>query len=549
MTEQPVTLYDTTLRDGTQGENITLSLADKLRVARMLDEYGMPYIEGGWPGSNPKDIEFFKAARGMTWQTAKLAAFGSTRHRSNRADEDPNLRELVAAETPVVTIFGKSWELHVTEVLGASLEENLEMIADSVRFIVDRGREMIYDAEHFFDGYKANRIYAINTLRAAWDGGARTLVLCDTNGGTLTDELVPIVTDVREKLERLFEGADGLTLGIHTHNDAELAVANSMAAVAAGVRHVQATINGYGERCGNANMVSIMANLALKTEHGLVPAGGGAIDGLTELSRAVAEIANQKPDDYQPYVGRSAFAHKGGVHGAAVAKVERSYQHIDPTLVGNAGRLVVSELGGKANTRIRAEQLGHQLDGVIDPKVLSNLVKKLESEGLAFEGAEASFELLIRRHQEGYVPPFRIVDYTCLVEQRSGQELLAEATVKVEVDGEVLHTAADGNGPVNALDAALRKALRAFYPQLDSVHLYDYKVRILDGDAATAARTRVIIDSADGTNEWSTMGSDTNIIAASAIALADSLEYAIWKTGAELRRRDERHFTTAPAGR
>jgi 2-isopropylmalate synthase len=549
MTEQPVTLYDTTLRDGTQGENITLSLADKLRVARMLDEYGMPYIEGGWPGSNPKDIEFFKAARGMTWQTAKLAAFGSTRHRSNRADDDPNLRELVAAETPVVTIFGKSWELHVTEVLGASLEENLEMIADSVRFIVDRGREMIYDAEHFFDGYKANRIYAINTLRAAWDGGARTLVLCDTNGGTLTDELVPIVTDVREKLERLFEGADGLTLGIHTHNDAELAVANSMAAVAAGVRHVQATINGYGERCGNANMVSIMANLALKTEHGLVPAGGGAIDGLTELSRAVAEIANQKPDDYQPYVGRSAFAHKGGVHGAAVAKVERSYQHIDPTLVGNAGRLVVSELGGKANTRIRAEQLGHQLDGVIDPKVLSNLVKKLESEGLAFEGAEASFELLIRRHQEGYVPPFRIVDYTCLVEQRSGQELLAEATVKVEVDGEVLHTAADGNGPVNALDAALRKALRAFYPQLDSVHLYDYKVRILDGDAATAARTRVIIDSADGTNEWSTMGSDTNIIAASAIALADSLEYAIWKTGAELRRRDERHFTTAPAGR
>ena len=542
MTDKPVTLYDTTLRDGTQGENITLSLADKLRVARMLDEYGMPYIEGGWPGSNPKDVDFFKAARGMTWQTAKLAAFGSTRHRSNRAEDDPNLRELVAAETPVVTIFGKSWELHVTEVLGASLEENLEMIADSVRFIVDRGREMIYDAEHFFDGYKANRIYAINTLRAAWDGGARTLVLCDTNGGTLTDELVPIIADVTDKLGRLFDGADGLTLGIHTHNDAELAVANSMAAVAAGVRHVQATINGYGERCGNANMVSIMANLALKTENGLVPAGGGAIDGLTELSRAVAEIANQKPDDYQPYVGRSAFAHKGGVHGAAVAKVERSYQHIDPTLVGNAGRLVVSELGGKANTRIRAEQLGHQLDGVIDPKVLSNLVKKLESEGLAFEGAEASFELLIRRHQEGYVPPFRIVDYTCLVEQRSGQELLAEATVKVEVDGEVLHTAADGNGPVNALDAALRKALTLFYPQVGGVHLIDYKVRILDGGAATAARTRVIIDSTNGSREWSTMGSDTNIIAASADALVDSLEYAIWKIGAELRRRDERQL-------
>jgi 2-isopropylmalate synthase len=547
MPDQPVTLYDTTLRDGTQGENITLSLADKLRIARMLDEYGMPYIEGGWPGSNPKDVEFFKAAKGMTWQTAKLAAFGSTRHRSNRAEDDPNLRELVAAETPVVTIFGKSWLLHVTEVLGATAAENLDMISDSVRFIVDRGRESVYDAEHFFDGYKADRDYALATLRAAREAGSRTLVLCDTNGGTLTEELLAIVGDVRGSLEA-DAAAPAVTWGIHTHNDAELAVANSMAAVMAGIRHVQATINGYGERCGNANMVSILANLALKTRHELVPAGGGALDGLTELARSVAEIANQKPDDYQPYVGRSAFAHKGGVHGAAVAKVERSYQHIDPTAVGNAGRLVVSELGGRANTRIRAEQLGHQLDDV-DPKVLSELIKQLESEGAAFEGAEASFELLIRRHQAGYVAPFRIVDYTCLVEQRSGRELLAEATVKVEVDGEVLHTAADGNGPVNALDAALRKALRAFYPQLDSVHLIDYKVRILDGDAATAARTRVIIDSSDGTTEWSTMGSDTNIIAASATALADSLEYVIWKSGAELRRRDERHFTTAPAGR
>jgi 2-isopropylmalate synthase len=546
--DRPVILYDTTLRDGTQGENITLSLADKLRVARMLDEYGMPYIEGGWPGSNPKDVEFFKAARGMTWQTARLAAFGSTRHRSNRPEDDPNLRELVAAETPVVTIFGKSWLLHVTEVLGATAAENLDMIADSVRFVVDRGRETVYDAEHFFDGYKADRDYALATLRAAREAGSRTLVLCDTNGGTLTEELLAIVGDVRLSLEA-DPGVPEVTWGIHTHNDAELAVANTMAAVHAGIRHVQATINGYGERCGNANMVSIVANLALKTPHELVPTGGGSLTGLTDLSRSVAEIANQKPDDYQPYVGRSAFAHKGGVHGAAVAKVERSYQHIDPTAVGNAGRLVVSELGGRANTRIRAEQLGHQLEGVIDPKVLSDLVKRLESEGLAFEGAEASFELLIRRHQAGYVAPFRIVDYTCLVEQRSGRELLAEATVKVEVDGEVLHTAADGNGPVNALDAALRKALRAFYPQLDDVHLIDYKVRILDGDAATAARTRVIIDSSDGTTEWSTMGSDTNIIAASATALADSLEYTIWKSGAELRRRDERHFTTAPAGR
>jgi 2-isopropylmalate synthase len=541
----PVILYDTTLRDGTQGENITLSLADKLRVARMLDEYGMPYIEGGWPGSNPKDIEFFRAARSMTWQSAKLAAFGSTRHRSNRPEDDPNLRELVAAETPVVTIFGKSWLLHVIEVLGATPQENLDMIADSVRFIVERGRELVYDAEHFFDGYRADREYALSTLRVAREAGARTIVLCDTNGGTLTEELVAIVRDVRTTVEGDSAAAGALvTWGIHTHNDADLAVANSLAAVAAGVRHVQATINGYGERAGNANMVSILANLALKTEHRLVPAGGGTLSGLTDLSRSVAEIANVNPNDWQPYVGRSAFAHKGGVHGAAVAKVERSYQHIDPTAVGNQGRLVVSELGGKANTRIRAEQLGHTLDGVVDPKVLSQLIKQLESEGLAFEGAEASFELLIRRHQVDYLAPFRIVDYTCLVEQRAARELLAEATVKVEVDGEVLHTAADGNGPVNALDAALRKALGAFYPQLDDVHLYDYKVRILDGDSATAARTRVIIDSSDGTREWSTMGSDTNIIAASAIALADSLEYAIWKSGAELRRRDERHFTT-----
>ena len=542
MSDAPVILYDTTLRDGTQGENITLSLADKLRIARMLDEFGMPFIEGGWPGSNPKDIEFFAAARSMRWERAKLAAFGSTRHRSNTPETDPNLRELVAAETPVVTIFGKSWLLHVIEVLGATPAENLDMIADSVGFVADRGREAVYDAEHFFDGYEADREYALATLRAARQAGARSLVLCDTNGGTLTDRLVEIVADVRGALEA-DRDAPTVTWGIHTHNDAELAVANSLAAVAAGVRHVQATINGYGERAGNANMVSILANLALKTPHDLVPAGGGRLEGLTDLSRSVAEIANITPNDYQPYVGRSAFAHKGGVHGAAVAKVERSYQHVEPTSVGNVGRLVVSELGGRANTSIRAQQLGHDLEG-IDPRELSQLIKQMEADGLAFEGAEASFELLIRRHAADYSAPFRIVDYTCLVEQRDGRELLAEATVKVAVDGEVLHTAADGNGPVNALDAALRKALRAFYPAIDDVHLVDYKVRILDGDAATAARTRVIIDSQDGARTWSTMGSDTNIIAASAAALADSLEYAIWKSGAELRRRDERHFTT-----
>ncbi len=542
-----VVLYDTTLRDGTQGENIILSLADKLRVARMLDEYGMPYIEGGWPGSNPKDVDFFAAAKSIRWERAKLAAFGSTRHRANRPESDPNLRELVAAETPVVTLFGKSWLLHVTEVLGATPAENLDMIAESIAFLVDRGREAVYDAEHYFDGYKADRDYALATLRAAREAGARSLVLCDTNGGTLTDELVAIVADTRASLER-DPAAPPVTWGIHTHNDAELAVANSIAAVQAGIRHVQATINGYGERCGNANMVSVLGNLALKTRLPLLPAGGGEIAELTSLSRAVAEIANVAPNDYQPFVGRSAFAHKGGVHGAAVAKVERSYQHVDPGLIGNQGRLVVSELGGRANTAIRAGQLGHQLEGV-DPRELSKVIKQMEADGLAFEGAEASFELLIRRRAAGYVAPFRIVDFTVLVEQREGRELLAEATVKVEVAGEVLHTAADGNGPVNALDAALRKALRAFYPQLDPVHLVDYKVRILDGNAATAARTRVVIDSADGERTWSTMGSDTNIIAASAAALVDSLEYVIWKSGGELRRRDERHFTApAPGG-
>jgi 2-isopropylmalate synthase len=514
--DAPVVLYDTTLRDGTQGENVTLSLADKLRVARMLDEYGMPYIEGGWPGSNPKDIEFFRAAKTMAWQA-------------------------------VVTIFGKSWLLHVTEVLGATPAENLDMVADSVRFIVEHGRELIYDAEHFFDGYAADAAYALATLRAARDAGARTLVLCDTNGGTLTGRLLEVVAATQAALAA-DAAAPAVTWGIHTHNDAELAVANSIAAVQAGVRHVQATINGYGERCGNANMVSILANLALKTDLALVPAGGGELAHLTELSRSVAEIANLAPNDWQPYVGRSAFAHKGGVHGAAVAKVERSYQHVEPAAVGNEGRLVVSELGGRANTAIRAGQLGASLEG-IDPRQLSALIKRLEHEGLSFEGAEASFELLIRRQGADYVAPFKILDYTCLVEQRDARDLRAEATVKVEVDGEVLHTAADGNGPVNALDAALRKALRAFYPVLDTVHLYDYKVRILDSDAATGARTRVTIESADGAREWSTMGSDTNIIAASAIALADSLEYAIWKSGAELRRRDERHFTTVIPGR
>jgi len=535
-----VVLYDTTLRDGTQREGLVVSLADKIKIARRLDEFGFAYIEGGWPGSNPKDADFFAAAKSIAWKNAKLAAFGSTRHRSNRAETDPNLVALVAAETPVVTIFGKSWLLHVRDVLGATPEENLAMVADSIAFPAEAGRQMIYDAEHYFDGYKDDPAYALATLRAARDAGAGTLVLCDTNGGTMTDQLVEIVRATSSALAP--DGPPEVIWGIHCHNDSELAVANSLAAVANGVRHLQGTINGYGERCGNANLVSIMADLELKTNFQPVPSG--RLADLTEMSRYVAEIVNIAPDDHQPYVGRSAFAHKGGVHGAATARASSSYQHVDPAAVGNVMRLVVSELGGRANTQLRAEQLGQQLDGV-DPRALSRVIKQLEADGLAFEGAEASFELLVKRHKAGYEPPFALRDYTVLVEQRGGAELLAEATVKVEVTGEILHTAADGNGPVNALDSALRKALGAFYPELDAVHLVDYKVRILDSEEATGAQTRVIIDSSNGPLEWSTMGSGTNIIAASCQALCDSLEYAIWKTGAEVRRRDERHFTTS----
>jgi 2-isopropylmalate synthase len=535
-----VVLYDTTLRDGTQREGLILSLADKIKIARRLDEFGFTYVEGGWPGSNPKDVDFFAAARSIEWKHAKIAAFGSTRHRSNRAETDPNLVAIVAAETPVVCIFGKSWLLHVREVLGATPEQNLAMVADSVAFPAAAGRELVYDAEHYFDGYKDDPAYALATLRAARDAGASTLVLCETNGGALPDEVTAIVRATLAALGA--DGGRGVVWGIHCHNDSELAVANSLAAVANGCRHVQGTINGYGERCGNANLVSILADLELKTRYEPVPSG--KLGELTDLARYVAEIVNIAPDDHQPYVGRSAFAHKGGVHGAATARASSAYQHVDPSVVGNVMRLVVSELGGKANTQLRAEQLGQQLDGV-DPKALSQVIKRLEADGLAFEGAEASFELLVKRHKAGYERPFELCDFTVLVEQRGGAELLAEATVKVEVAGEVLHTAADGNGPVNALDTALRKALGAFYPQLDAVHLVDYKVRILDSEEATGAQTRVIIDSSNGALEWSTMGSGTNIIAASCQALCDSLEYAIWKTGAEVRRRDERHFTTA----
>ena len=534
----PILLYDTTLRDGTQREGLVLSLADKLKIARRLDEAGFPYVEGGWPGSNPKDEEFFAAARGMTFRHAKLAAFGSTRHRSNRVEDDPNIRALLAAETPVVTIFGKSWLLHVTDVLGATPDENLAMIGESVSHIRAAGREVVYDAEHFFDGYKADAAYAIATLRAAVKAGATTVVLCDTNGGCLTDEVAAMTRSVGAEM------GTGVTLGIHVHDDAGLAVANSLAAVQAGATHVQGTINGYGERCGNADLVPIWANLALKLRIPTVPAGDD-LTHLPELAHFVAEVANIAPDAHAPYVGTSAFAHKGGVHGAATVRVEQAYQHVEPALVGGTSRLVVSELGGKANAAWRVRQLGQLVTEDIDPAELSRLVKQLESEGASFEGADASFELLVRRRRPGYEPPFRIVDYTVIVERRDGANPRAEASVKVEVDGEILHTAADGNGPVNALDLALRKALAAFYPALDGVHLVDYKVRIVDGEAATGARTRVIIETGHESGTWITAGADGNIIAASLLALHDSLEYGIWRLDARPERRDERSASHA----
>jgi 2-isopropylmalate synthase len=530
----PVQLYDTTLRDGTQREGLALSLADKLRIARRLDAAGFPYVEGGWPGSNPKDVEFFEAARDMTWQNTRIAAFGSTRHRSNTASSDPNLRTLLEAETPVVTIFGKSWLLHVTDVLGATPDENLAMIGDSVAFLRAAGREVVYDAEHYFDGYRSDPAYAIATVRAARAADAAILVLCDTNGGLLTDELAAIT---RATIDALAD--EDVTWGIHVHDDAGLAVANSMAAVAQGVRHVQGTINGYGERCGNANLVTIWANLAAKTGLDTVPSGTD-LQGLSELAHFVAEVANIAPDAHAPYVGASAFAHKGGVHGAATVRVRDAYQHLDPALVGNEMRLVVSELGGRSNAGWLAERLGHQLDGVIEPRALSNLVKQLEAEGASFDGADASFELLIHRQHPDYQPLFRVIDFTVLVDRRNGGDVRAEASVKVDIDGELIHTAAEGNGPVNAVDGALRKALGPSFPELDAMHLVDYKVRILDGESATGARTRVLIESSGPMGTWATVGSHTNIIAASVAALTDSLEYGLWKAAARPVRRDQR---------
>ncbi|MDI6814003.1 MAG: citramalate synthase [Desulfitobacteriaceae bacterium] len=511
-----VFLYDTTLRDGSQREGISYSLEDKIRIAERLDRFGVHYIEGGWPGSNPKDARFFERAAKMTWQNAKIAAFGSTTRKDTPPEEDSNLQALLDAQTPVVTLVGKSWDLHVFHVLETTLEENLRMIGSSVAFMKAHGKEVIYDAEHFFDGYKADADYALQTLRAAEQNGADVIVLCDTNGGCLPWEIERIVGEVKAQIRT--------PLGVHCHNDSGCGVANTLAAVQAGAVHVQGTINGYGERVGNADLCAVTASLQLKMGKRCV--SDEQLARLTELSTFVAEVANLPHDRHQPYVGASAFTHKGGIHVAAMLKHEESYQHIDPRLVGNMRRSVVSELSGRGNLVEKAQELGVTLSSEQARRIL-NEIKELEAKGFTFEGAEGSVNVMLQRAQPDYQPPFELIDFTVVVEHRQGRGMLAEATVKVRVGDRILHTAAEGNGPVNALDAALRKALEDVYPAIRGVRLDDYKVRIVDSENGTASAVRVLIDTKNGTRRWSTVGASTNIIEASWRAIADSFEYAL----------------------
>ena len=513
-----VAIYDTTLRDGSQREGVAFSLADKLHITKLLDELGVDYIEGGWPGSNPKDVGYFDQVRQLKLKHSKIAAFGSTRRKNTKTAADPNIRALVDANTPVVTVVGKTSMLHVTDVLQTTAQENLNMIRDSLAYLKAQGKEVIYDAEHFFDGAKLDMEYGFDTLAAAAEGGADVIVLCDTNGGSMPWEVADFVYRAHE----LFPD---MQFGIHTHNDSELAVANSLAAVRAGACHVQGTINGYGERCGNANLCSIIPDLIIKMN---VPclSQDGDLAALTHLSRAVAEIANLAPDTHLPYVGQSAFAHKGGIHVAAMRRNVDSYQHIEPMLVGNQTRVLVSDLSGRGNLLSKAEELGLDVSNNEAVSVL-NEIKQLENSGFVFEGAEASVAVRLRRAAPDYQPLFNLIDFTVIVEDRQGRGQLAEAMVKLDVDGDIVHTAAEGNGPVNALDLALRKALLPQYPALRDIQLVDYKVRILDSENATGAMTRVLIDSYNGRERWSTVGAGTDIICASWLALVDSVEYGL----------------------
>jgi len=515
---QKIDIYDTTLRDGSQREGVSLSVADKLKIVEKLDEFGIAYIEGGWPGSNPKDIEFFRRARKIKLKNARLCAFGSTRRPGTDAAEDQNIRALVEAGTETVTLFGKSWDFHVSDALKTSPEENLAMIKESVGYLKSLGRQVFFDAEHFFDGYKANSDYALATIMAAASGGADVIVLCDTNGGLMPWELKTVLEAVKDKIK--------VPLGIHVHDDAGMATANSLLAVLEGITQIHGTINGYGERCGNANLCTIIPNLQLKM--GFQVVASGQLRGLTRLSRSIAELANIAPADQQPYVGFNAFAHKGGIHVDAVSKKPATYEHADPEKVGNKRRILVSELSGRSNISLKTSQNHLKLAKDL-PETASILqkIKELEHYGYQFEGAEGSFELLILKMMKAYQPLFKLEGFRLIIEKREDGQLFSEATIKVRVGDVQVHTAAEGNGPVNALDNALRKALEEIYPALKKIKLTDFKVRVIDGVDGTGAQVRVLIESRDEHISWGTVGVSPNVIEASWIALVDSLEYGL----------------------
>ncbi|MSU40487.1 MAG: citramalate synthase [Pedosphaera sp.] len=516
----PVEIYDTTLRDGSQGEGVNFSVADKLRIAERLDAFGMHYIEGGWPGSNPKDIEFFAQAQRKKFKHAKLAAFGSTRRKAVPVEKDEQVRLLLTAGTPVVTIYGKTSMLHVKEVLRCSADENLAMIGDTVRFLKDHGKFVIYDAEHCFDGHKLDPDYAVATWQAAEQAGADLVVLCDTNGGCLPSEVAAITRIARSKLKS--------KIGIHTHDDIGLGVANALAALESGASHVQGTVNGYGERTGNCNLTSLIPCLALKLKRRCLPAT--AVRQMKDLSQFVDEVANIRHNPRQPWVGSAAFAHKGGTHVNAVQKIAASYEHIDPSLVGNARNILISDLSGRSNILLKARDLGFKLvDDAPETKDILARVKALEHEGYEFEAAEASLALLIRSILDHKPEMLFSVEDFHVSTRGTGKVSTTEATIKLRVGREVHHEVADGDGPVNALDSALRRALAKSFPQLKRIQLTDYKVRILDGIAGTGAKTRVLITSTDGKREWGTVGVSENIIEASLQALVDSMEYALMR--------------------
>ncbi|AGB40262.1 2-isopropylmalate synthase/homocitrate synthase family protein [Halobacteroides halobius DSM 5150] len=512
-------IYDTTLRDGSQQEGISYSTEDKINITKQLDKLGVNYIEGGWPGSNPKDIEYFKRVQDLELKNAKVTAFGSTRRANLTPHEDKNLNAILDSGVEVATIFGKAWNLHVTDALETSLEENLRMVESSVSYLKEEGLEVHFDAEHFFDGYKADADYALKVLQAAQRGGADSLVLCDTNGGSMPFEIRSIIKQIESQLTT--------PLGIHAHNDSDVAVANSLIAVESGVKQIQGTLNGYGERCGNANLSSIIPNLKLKYNYNL-EIDDKQLKYLTEVSRYASEVANLTPPTHQPYVGDSAFAHKGGIHVSAILKEPETYEHIEPELVGNKRNVLVSELSGKSNLIYKAEELGIKLNQeTTDLRQVLEQIKELEHQGYHFEGAEASFELLIAKATGTYNKLFELEGVRIITEKRGELAPVSEATIKVRIDGQRVHTAAEGNGPVNALDSALRKALVRFYPCLKEIHLIDYKVRVLDGNDGTEAKVRVLIESGDGHNTWGTVGASTNIIEASWQALVDSIEYGV----------------------